>query len=182
MPLPLRCASLIDRLNRGIGRAAASLALIMVLIGAYNAIARYAAPYLGRRLTSNALVESQWYLFSLLFLFGAPWVLQTDDHVRVDVLYGRLGERGRCWINLLGSVLLLLPFAVFAGVTLWPYAALSLQLREMSNDPGGLARWPLKLAMPVAFALLFLQGLAEAIKSIYQLRGVTLAQAEKDAS
>ena len=177
MPPTLRFAAAVDRLNRAIGQAAAWLALAMVAVGAYNAIARDLGRRLEVQLTSNALVESQWYLFSLLFLFGAPWALASDDHVRVDVVYGRLGPRARGWINLLGGLLLLLPFCVFAIVTIWPFAAFSFELRETSNDPGGLLRWPLKLAMPLAFALLFLQGLAELFKSIARLRGGIDAEA-----
>ncbi len=168
----LRFAAAIDGLARLIGRMAAWLALGMVLVGAYNAIARYAGRSLELRLTSNALVETQWYMFSLLFLFGAPWVLQTGDHVRVDVIYERLGERGRRWVDLAGALLLLMPFCVFAAVTIWPFAAFSFSLREGSNDPGGLARWPLKLAMPLAFGLLFLQGLSEVIKTLARMRGI----------
>ncbi|MFT7680564.1 MAG: TRAP-type mannitol/chloroaromatic compound transport system permease small subunit [Planctomycetota bacterium] len=174
MPPLLRLAARIDRLTRAVGQMAAWLALAMVLVGAYNAIARYVGRHFELRLTSNALVEAQWYMFSLLFLFGAPWALQNGDHVRVDVLYGRLGKRGRARINLAGSLLLLLPFCVFAITTIAPSAWASFELREVSNDPGGLLRWPLKLAMPLAFGLLFAQGVSEAIKSFYTLRGVEL--------
>lgn len=175
MPGLLRFAAAIDGLNRLIGRIAAWLALGMVLVGAYNAVARYLGRSFEMRLTSNALNEAQWYLFSLMFLFGAPWVLQSGDHVRVDVLYERLGERGRRWIDLAGAVFLLMPFCVFAAVTIWPFALNSLELGEVSNDPGGLARWPLKAAMPVAFGLLFLQGLSEAIKTLARMRGIEVA-------
>lgn len=176
MPPLLRLAARIDRLTRAIGQVAAWLALVMVLIGAYNAIARYVGRYFEMRLTSNALVEAQWYMFSLLFLFGAPWALQNGDHVRVDVFYGRLGKVGRARINLAGSLLLLLPFCVFAITTIGPSAWASFELREVSNDPGGLPRWPLKLGMPLAFALLFVQGVSEAIKSFYLLRGAELPE------
>ena len=150
-----------DRLNERLGAAVAWLTLAMVLIGAYNAVARYLGRFIGRDLSSNTYVEAQWYLFSLVFLLGAAWALKRDGHVRVDVLYGRLPARARAWIDVLGTVLFLLPFCALMLFLCWPYVANSFAVREGSPDPGGLARWPIKGVMLIAFALLFLQGVAE---------------------
>lgn len=163
-------AGLVDRLNRRIGRLAGWLTLAMVLIGAANALGRYFGRFAGMTLSSNALIELQWYLFSLVFLLTAADTLRRNRHVRVDVLYGRLGARGKAWIDLAGSLLFLLPFTTFMMVVSWPSVRNSWQVREASPDPGGLARYPLKTVVLVAFALLFLQGLAEVGRSWRQLR------------
>jgi len=172
----LRISARIDRLNRTIGRAAAWLTLVMVLVGAYNAIARYLERDVGLRLSSNAYLEAQWYLFSLVFLLGAPYALRKGSHVRVDVLYGGHGERGKAWIDLFGGLILLLPFCVFAIWISWDFVRDSWLEREMSNDPGGLPRWPLKPVVPLAFLLLLLQGLSEVTKRLALLRGHSAAE------
>jgi TRAP-type mannitol/chloroaromatic compound transport system permease small subunit len=171
MDLLLRAGRAVDALNARVGRLAAWLTLAMVLIGAGNALARYSDRSTGLGLSSNAWIEAQWYLFSLVFLFGAPWALRTGGHVRVDVLYGRLGLRARAWIDLVGGLVLLIPFCVFALVVSWPSVAESIAIRELSPDPGGLPRWPLKACVPAAFALLLLQGLSEVVKRWALLAG-----------
>lgn len=166
----LRIADAIDSLNGMIGRGVSWLVLLMVLIGAFNAVARYAGRYIGLNLSSNIYLELQWYLFSLVFLLGAAYALREDSHVRVDVLFASLSARGRSWINLLGTALLLIPFCVF---TLWvSFTPImnSIRIREGSPDPGGLARYPLKVCILVCFALLILQGISEFIKELHNLR------------
>ncbi|MEM1448719.1 MAG: TRAP transporter small permease subunit [Planctomycetota bacterium] len=167
----MRFVALVDRLSTAVGRAAAWLGLAMVLVGAGNAVAGYLEPYVGRRLSSVAFEELQWYLFTALFLLAAPWALATGAHVRVDVLYGRLGRRGKAWIDGAGGVLLLVPFCVYGVLVTWPAAAESFRVREVSPDPGGLARWPIKALVPVAFVLLALQGIANVVRAIADLRG-----------
>ena len=174
MPRWLRVAAAIDRFTTGLGRITAWLALAMVLIGAYNAIARYLGRFIGVNLSSNAYIEAQWYLFSLLFLLGASYTLQQDAHVRVDVLFSRCSPRVRAWINVLGTLLLLLPFCVFLLWVSWPVVANSWRVREVSPDPGGLPRWPLKAVIPVCFSLLIVQGVSELIKEIARLRGIAI--------
>lgn len=156
----------IDRLNGGVGRVARWLTLAMVLVGAFNAVARYTDPLTGWGLSSNAYIEGQWYLFSLVFLLGAAYTLREDEHVRVDVLYERLSPRGRAWINLAGTVLFLMPFCVVMLWVTWPAVQTSWQLLEQSPDPGGLPRYPIKAVVLVAFVLLLLQGVAMAIKQV----------------
>jgi len=168
----LRVASAVDRVNGALGRVVAWLVVGMVLVGAFNTVARYLGRYLGVALSSNAWIELQWYLFSLVFLLGAAYALERDAHVRVDVLYGRLSERGRAWIDLVGTVVFLLPFCVFAIWVSLPTVQSSWAVLEMSPDPGGLPRYPIKTAIPVAFALLFLQGISELIKKVAFLSGI----------
>lgn len=162
----------VERLNTFIGKGTALLALVMVLLGSWNALARYLGRFIGTDLSSNAFIEAQWYMFSLLFLLGAAWTLQQDEHVRVDVLYGRASARAKAWIDLLGATLLLLPFSVWAVWMSWPAVRNSFAVLEMSPDPGGLPRYPLKAVIPVAFALVALQGVAGIIRRIAELRGV----------
>ncbi len=166
-----RFAGAIDRLNGLIGVAVAWLSLAMVLIGAFNAVARYLGRFAGASsLASNAWIETQWYLFSVLFLLGAAYTLREDAHVRVDVLYGRLGPRGKAWIDLVGTFVFLLPFCAFGIWSSWDAVANSIAIGEMSPDPGGLPRWPLKALIPVSFGLLALQGLAEAARRVVLIR------------
>lgn len=161
----------IDRLNRGIGRAAAWLLAVMVVVGACNALARSIESHFDVRLSSNAWIELQWYLFGVAFLLGAPWTLRRGEHVRVDVLQAGLPERGRWWTDLVGALVLLVPFCAFAVWASWDFVAESWRSREISSDPGGLPRYPLKAIIPIGFALLGLQGLSEAIKRAALLRG-----------
>ena len=170
MRLLRRGADAIDRLNDGIGKAVTWLSLFMILFGAYNAIARWATRIVGVNLSTNALNELQWYAFSIIFLLGAAWGLRHDAHVRVDVVYARVSARTKAWIDLLGTLLFLLPFCVMMLWVSWPPVARSFANREMSPDPGGLPRWPIKALLIVSFVLLFLQGLAVIVRQIDALR------------
>ena len=170
MSLLRKAAAAIDRMNDGIGSVVVWLSLFMIVFGAYNAVARYATRFLGVNLSSNALYELQWYLFSVVFLLGAAWGLRHDVHVRVDVLYGRLGTRKKAWIDLLGTVLFLIPFCVMMLWVSWPSVARSFAIREVSPDPGGLPRWPIKALLLVSFFLLMLQGFAVIVRQVDTLR------------
>jgi len=171
MPRWLAVARAIDRLTDRIGTMVSWLVVLMVLIGAYNAVARYLGRFLGANLSSNLYLELQWYLFSVLFLLGAAYALKHDAHVRVDVLSSRLSAKWRAWINIMGTVLFLIPFTVFAIWLSWPAVRNSWVVREASPDPGGLPRYPLKAVILLGLALLLLQGVAELIKEIAKLRG-----------
>jgi len=162
----LRVARGIDRFNEQVGRIVYWLTIIMVLIGAYNAIVRYLDRYTGLGLSSNTYIELQWYMFSLVFLLGAAYTLKHDAHVRVDVMYCRLSPKGRAWINLVGTVLFLVPFCLLILWTSWPTLINSWVVREVSPDPGGLPRYPIKAAIPLAFILLFVQSVSIIIKQI----------------
>ena len=161
----------IDRLNERLGRFVCWLTLAMVLIASYNSVARYLGRFIGRNLTSNALLETQWYLFSVVFLLGAAYTLRRDGHVRVDVIYDRLGARARAWINLVGGIVFLLPFCAVMVWATWKPVRSSWAIREMSPDPGGLPRYPIKTLIPIAFLLLILQGISEVVKHARFLRG-----------
>ena len=170
--LLLRLSSTIDRFTGGLGRVLRWLTLAMVLIAAANAVLRYAGRFVGMNLTSNATIEAQWYLFSIVFLLGATVAVQRDAHVRVDVFYGRLTARGRAIIDLAGGLLLLIPFSWFAFWVCSPSVRASVAVWEVSPDPGGLPRWPIKSLMLVCFGLLMAQGGSEVVKRLAFLVGV----------
>ncbi len=162
--LPLSRA--IDKLNGLIGQAISWATLVMILIGAYNAIVRYVGRFIGTNLSSNVYLELQWYLFSLIFLLGAAWTLKEDSHVRVDVLFDRMSPKVQRMINVGGALLLLLPFCVFVLWTSYPSIHNSWSILESSPDPGGLPRYPIKSLILVCFVLLALQGISELIKDL----------------
>jgi TRAP-type mannitol/chloroaromatic compound transport system permease small subunit len=165
-------ARAIDRLNDGVYAAIKWLTLAMIVVGAFNAIARYFTRYTGVPLASNAYFDLQWYMFSLIFLLGAAYGLNRDAHVRVDVVYSRISAKTRAWIDLLGTLLFLIPFCVMMLVTSWPAVRNSWAVREGSPDPGGLPRYPIKTVLLISFALLLLQALALLVKKAAALRGV----------
>jgi TRAP-type mannitol/chloroaromatic compound transport system permease small subunit len=166
----LRVSRGIDRASDLVGRGTAWLAVLMVLVGAYNAVGRYVGRFIGVNLSSNLYLELQWYLFSLLFLLAAAWGLKEDSHVRVDVFYARLSARTRGWINVAGLILLLIPFCAFTLWTSIPAVRNSWVVRETSPDPGGLARYPLKAVILVCFVLLLVQAVSELIKAFAMTR------------
>ena len=164
-------AGLVDRLNDRIGAAIQWLALLMVLVGAFNAGARYTTRYTGLALSSNAYLDLQWYFFTLIFLLGAAYGLNHDYHVRVDVLYEKMSARTRAWVDLIGTVLFLIPFSALMLWVSWRPVWNSWSIREASPDPGGLPRYPIKAVILVAFLLLLLQGLSHSLKQVDILRG-----------
>jgi TRAP-type mannitol/chloroaromatic compound transport system permease small subunit len=165
-----RAANAIDGLNDRIGAAIRWLALIMVLVGAFNAVARYMTRYVGVSLSSNAYIDLQWYFFSLIFLLGAAYGLRHDVHVRVDVLYSKVGRKAKAWIDLLGTALFLLPFSILMLMVSWPAVRNSWAVRETSPDPGGLPRYPIKAVILLSFVLLVLQGFSQIVKQVEILR------------
>ena len=184
MQRALRLADRIDRFSRWTGRIVYWLTLAMVLVGAYNAVVRYLDRWTGLGLSSNTYIELQWYLFSLVFLLGAAYTLEQNAHVRVDVLYSRLSRRGRAWINVLGTVLFLIPFCLVMLWTSWPMLldtwGVTTGRLEVSPDPGGLPRYPIKTMIPLAFVLLLVQGTSLLIRQGAVLRGATAGDAIDD--
>ena len=160
----------VDRLSGWVGLLTSWLLLGSILAGALAAILRYLAPLLGIAPALNALADLQWMLFSAVFLLGAAWVLREDEHVRVDVLYGRLAPKQKATIDLVGTLLLLLPFCALLMWASWPAVMSSFAIREGALDPGGLARWPVKLLVPVSIVLLALQGVVEGLRALDTLR------------
>ena len=167
----LRLSKAIDQTNVLIGQVLYWFSLLMVLIGVYNATVRYFGFFIGRNLSSNAYLEAQWYLFGLLFLLGAAYGLRHNVHVRVDILHTRWSEKTRAWIELLGTLFFLLPFCVLILWLSLDWVSMSWQVRETSPNPGGLLRYPIKIVIPAAFLLLFLQGLSQLIKAIAVISG-----------
>jgi TRAP-type mannitol/chloroaromatic compound transport system permease small subunit len=163
----LRISALIDRMNERIGRIAAWLGLAAVVVCTGNAVARYAFS-----LASNAWLELQWYFNSAVFLLVAAYALKRNEHVRIDVLNGKLSPRAQAWIDIFGSLFMLLPAVAIIAWYSWPSLTNSFEIQEHSSDPGGLVRWPVRLLIPVAFALLGLQGISEIIKRFAFLKGL----------
>jgi TRAP-type mannitol/chloroaromatic compound transport system permease small subunit len=162
----LRISALIDALNDYVGRTIYWLILAMVLVSSGNATVRYIFDK-----SSNGWLELQWYLFSAVFLLGAGYTLRNNEHVRIDIINGRLLPRTRAWIDLLGGVFFLLPMALLIMWLSWPVFIESYMRHEFSSDAGGLLRWPARLLVPVGFFLLVLQGISEIIKRAAFLTG-----------
>lgn len=171
MTILLQIARIIDRANERLAKVIIWLTLVMILIGFVNATLRYLGRWIGMNMTSNMALEAQWYLFSIVFLFLGAYTLLKESHVRVDVVYNTLSDRTKAWINLIGCVLFLIPFCFLITYLSWPFVRQSVAVWEMSPDPGGLPRWPIKIAIPVAFFLVFLQGISLAIKAGAYLSG-----------
>lgn len=171
MQMLLRLSGLIDAANERIGRLISWLVVIMVVLGVYNAVTRKLSQTIGMDLSSNAYIEAQWFMFSLVFLWGAGYALKHQAHVRVDILYSRVPERVKAWIDIFGTCLFLFPLSALIVWVSYSYAADSWAIHEASPDPGGLPRYLIKTAIPVAFVLLIVQGASELIKQIAFLRG-----------
>ena len=161
----LRLANIIDQVNEWIGRLSSWFVLLMVGIGTWNVVGRYLGRFLGQNLTSNALIEMQWYLFDLVFFLGAAYALKHDEHVRVDLFYKGWNGKQRAIANLIGTFLFLIPFCLMVIYFSWGSIANSWAIGESSPDPGGLPRYPIKSMLVVSYILLIFQGLAEAIKN-----------------
>ena len=155
---------LFDRLNAAAGWLARWAVLLMLAIGIWNVIGRYLGSAIGINLSSNGLIEAQWYLFDLIFLLGLGWTLQKGAHVRVDVLQSRWSPRRRYRQELNGLLLLLLPFAFGVMAISIDPALRSWSIGELSPDPGGLPRPWVRTLIPLGFLLLGLQGIAEALR------------------
>ena len=167
MPAFLKFTLAVDWFSAQIGKVASWAVLAASVISAGNATIRY-----GLDLSNNAWLEIQWYLFAATVMLGAPIVLKLNEHVRVDIIYGRLKRNGPVYVDLFGLIFFLLPVM---GLLFWltfPFFLNMLRTGEMSGNIGGLIRWPAALMMPVGFGMVFLQGVAEIIKRIAYLRGL----------
>lgn len=151
------------------GKLISWLVLFMVLLVSYDVAMRYF--FLSG---SIALQEMEWHLFALIFLIGAAYTLKHDDHVRLDLFYKSkfMNDERRAWVNLLGGLMLLIPFCVLIIVASWPFVHQSYIHLEGSPDPGGLPyRWILKASIPLGFMLLLLQGIADIAKNLNIILG-----------
>jgi len=162
----LQWAARIDAVNLRVGKLTGWLILLTTVISAGNAIVRKAFDT-----SSNALLEVQWYLFAAVFLLGAGYGFLKNSHVRIDFISSRLTSRTRNWIDAGGIVLVLFPFCLISIWLGWPLFVNALTTGEMSNNAGGLIRWPAYALIPLGFALLMLQGVSELIKRLAYLQG-----------
>ena len=174
MQFLLRISRLIDALNERIGKSVCWLVLAAVLISAANAIVRKLFNY-----SSNSFLELQWYLFSAVFLFSAGFTLLRNEHVRIDVVAGRLSPRAQAWIDIFGTVFFLLPMALLFVWLSWPIFIRTYTQGEISTNAGGLLIWPARLLVPIGFALLSLQGVSELVKRIAFLLGLIADPGER---
>ena len=189
MSFLLKLALAMDRVSHKFGMLAAWTVLLAALISAGNAFVRHGMGWLAEQLgdsqwvvldavqgwyslNGNAMLEVQWYLFAYMVMVGAPHVLKLNEHVRVDLIYGKLKGKGPVYVDLFGLVFFLLPVMGLLCYLSTGYFLGIYHSGEMSQNAGGLIRWPATLAMPVGFALVFLQGLGEVVKRIAYLRGV----------
>ena len=162
----IRISRGIDWINDRLGVVANWMVLVACLISAGNAMMRYAFD-----MSSNAWLEIQWYLFAGMVMFGASFTLRMNEHVRVDIIYTHLSERGKEWLDLVGTAVFLVPSMLVIAWESLPFYLTSWQIQEMSGNAGGLLRWPVKILVPVGFTLVALQGISEIIKRIASLRG-----------
>jgi TRAP-type mannitol/chloroaromatic compound transport system permease small subunit len=164
----------IDGLNERVGRTVCWLVLAAVLISAANAIVRKAF-----NVSSNSFLEIQWYLFSVVFLFCAGYTLLRNQHVRIDVIAGRLSPQAQAWIDIFGTIFFLLPMALTIMWLSWPVFVQAFERHEVSTNAGGLVIWPARLMIPIGFFLLVIQGVSELIKRIAFLKGLIPDPAQK---
>lgn len=162
----LALSRLIDAGTRQLGQWVAWLIVAAALISAGNALSRKLFD-----LSSNTWLELQWWLFSAVFLLAAPWTLALNEHIRIDILNERLPRWLRNTIEIIGHVFFLLPMAALVVWTAWPFFLTSYAQNEQSSNFGGLPQWPVKFLIPLAFAILFVQGLSELIKRIAIMTG-----------
>jgi TRAP-type mannitol/chloroaromatic compound transport system permease small subunit len=158
----------IDILNEWVGRGVAWVTLGLVLVVFTDVVMRY--------LFNTSYVftqELEWHLFGFIFLIGAGYTLLHDGHVRVDIIYQRLGLKGQAWINLCGVILFLIPGCIMVITTSWQFTANSFSMLEGSPDPGGIPyRFIIKGCIPVGFTLLILQGISLGLHSFLQILGI----------
>ena len=163
----LKTALAIDGMVEKLGKLAAWTVLFAALISAGNALVRY-----GLDTSSNGWLEIQWYLFAGTVMLGAPVVLKLNEHVRVDILYGKLKGQGPVYVDLMGLLLFLLPVMAILTYLSWPLFYNMFVTGERSGNAGGLIRWPVGFLMPFGFGCMFVQGLSEVVKRLAHLQGL----------
>ena len=162
----LALSAAIDQVNEKIGYICNFLVLAACLVSAGNAMIRYAFGY-----SSNGWLELQWYMFAILVMFGASYTFKRNEHVRVEIFYLFLSERGQLWLDLIGTLFFLIPACLLLAYLSWPFFMQAYAVGEMSGNAGGLVRWAIKFVIPSGFVMLALQGVSEVIKRIAALRG-----------
>lgn len=167
MRVLLKFSNAVDWLNRQIGKYAIWLILASTVISGVNALVRKIFNF-----SSNAFLEVQWYLFAAAFLLGAGYTLLHNEHVKIDVIYSKFSRPKQIWIDIIGFTFFLTPVCL---AVLWysmPFFLKGYHSGEMSNNAGGLIRWPVYALMPIGFTLLMLQGWSELIKRFAFLQGL----------
>lgn len=170
----LALSGAIDYVNERVGRLVYWCILIMVLVSSGNASMRYAF-----NMASNAWLELQWYLFSVVFLLCSGYTLLHNEHIRIDVVSSRLSRRTQVWIDVLGFIFFLLPMSLFIMWLAWPIFMNAWRSGEISGSAGGLIRWPARMLVPLGFFLLSAQGISELIKRVAFLMGLIPDPVEK---
>ncbi len=168
----LRLSGVIDRINEKLGFVTNLLVLLSVVVSAGNAMSRYAF-----NLSSNGWLEVQWYMFAVVVMYGASYTLRRNEHVRVEIFYLMLSERAQLWLDLVCTVLFLVPVCLLLAYLSWPFFQLSYATSELSGNAGGLIRWPIKFVLPSGFVLLALQGISEIVKRAAALQGLATVDA-----
>ena len=162
----LAVSTAIDQVNEKIGYICNFLVLAACIVSAGNAMIRYAFGY-----SSNGWLELQWYMFAILVMFGASYTFKRNEHVRVEIFYLFLSERGQHWLDLIGTLFFLIPACLLLAYLSWPFFHQAYAVGEVSSNAGGLIRWPIKFVIPAGFVMLALQGVSEVIKRIAALQG-----------
>ena len=173
----LALSRLIDTISTWVGKFTMWLILATTLISAGNALVRKIFNN-----SSNGLLEIQWYLFAAVFMLGASYGFLKNSHVRIDFISSKLSARARNWIDIVGIVGVLFPFCLVVVSLGWPFFMQAFTSGEMSQNAGGLIRWPAYLMIPVGFALLLAQGVSELIKRIAFLSGAGPDSLDHDAN
>jgi TRAP-type mannitol/chloroaromatic compound transport system permease small subunit len=163
----LKLSARVDAFSNLIGKLIRWLVLASVLISAANAIIRKAF-----NISSNGFLEIQWYLFAGVFLLGSGFAFMRNVHVRIDFISSKLSKRTNTIIDILGIVVFIIPLCLIMVWLSWPLFSTALATGEMSQNAGGLIRWPAYLLMPLGFGLLFVQALSELVKRIAYLKGL----------
>lgn len=157
----------IDTVNRWVGAIVIWFVLAAVLISAGNAVLRKVF-----NIGSNAYLELQWYLFAAVFLLGAGYTFLRNAHVRIDFVSTRLSPRARNWVDIVGIVVFLMPLTLILIGLSWPLVVNAWVSGEMSQNAGGLVRWPVLMLLPAGMTLLLAQSISELIKRVAFLRGM----------
>ncbi len=179
MRLLLKYVYFVDTLSNILGNISMYLVIVTIVVGFMNVLLRYVGQIIQQRLTSNLFIELQWYLYSLVFFFGFAYILKHNINVRVDFWYANFPTKTKAWIDLIGHLLALIPFCLLALYFTYSPVLTSWGLRpngtwgtwELSPDPSGLPRAPIKSMILVAFFTLLLQTSSEVIKHIALIRG-----------
>lgn len=169
-----------DRFAEWTGWISKWIVIPTIGVGLANVFLRYIGQFFGVRLTSNTYIELQWYLYSLIFLFGFAYILKHQINVRVDFWFAKLPKKRKAWIDLIGHMVGLVPFALIGLWVSIPQVQTSWRLNEQSPDAGGLPRAPIKTMIVVGFVLLLIQAIAEVIRVIAVLRGLDVEYGEHE--